>query len=105
MTKNLLSKGLKFFPTSPKPISHKGLLKDFNNFTRNMRSKYHFADHGSNPHPSHVKSTWQPHLQPSVALESYLERTKLEIALISFSNAKGNLSAQERQAVTKNSIA
>ena len=98
--KSLLSKGLKFIPTSPKPISYKSLLKDLNNFTRNMRLKYHFADHGSNPHPSHVKSTWQPPLQPSVALESYLERTELEIASISFSNAKGNLSAQERQAIS-----
>ena len=98
--KKLLSKGLRFIPTSPKPISYKSLLKDFNNFTRNVSLKYHFADHGSNPHPTHVKSTWQPPLQPSVALESYLERTKLEIASISFSNAKGNLSAQERQAIS-----
>ena len=98
--KSLLSKGMKFIPTSPKPISYKSLLKDLNNFTRKMRLKYHFADHGSNPHPSHVKSTWQPPLQPSVALESYLERTKLEIASISFSNAKGNLSGQERQAIS-----
>ena len=53
--KKLLSKRLKFIPTSPKPILHKRLLKDFNNFTRNMRLKYHFANHGSNLHPSHVK--------------------------------------------------
>ena len=78
--KTLLSKGLKFIPTRPKPNSHRSLIKDFNNFTRNMRLKFLFAYRNSKPHPFDVKSNWQP----SVALENYLERTKYEIATISF---------------------
>ena len=68
--KTLLSKGLKFIPTSPKPSSHRSLIKDFNNFTRNMRLKFLFADRNRKPHPFHVKSNWQPPPQPSVALET-----------------------------------
>ena len=74
--KTLLSNGLKFIPTPPKPNSHRSLIKDFNNFTRNMRLKFLFADCNSKPHLFHVKSNWQPPPQPSVALENYLERTR-----------------------------
>ena len=99
--KTLLSKGLKFIPTPPKPDSHRSLIKDFNNFTRNMRLKFLFADRNSKPHPFHVKSNWQPPPQPSVALEDYLERTKYEIATLSFCDTQDNLSAKEREALTK----
>ena len=91
--KTLLSKGLKFIPTPPKPNSHRSLIKDFKNFTRNMRLKFLFADRNSKPHPFHVKSNWQPPPQPSVALGNYLERTKYEIATISFCDTQDNLSA------------
>ena len=97
----LLSKGLKFIPTPPKPDSHNSLIKDFNNFTRNMRLKFLFADRNSKPHPFHVKSNWQPPPQPSVALEDYLERTKYAIATIPFCDTQDNLSAKEREALTK----
>ncbi|XP_068711498.1 uncharacterized protein [Montipora foliosa] len=63
-----------------------------------MRLQYIFADSAGKPHPFHVKSNWQPPPQPSVALESYLERTKFEIASIIFSNEKDHLSAQQREA-------
>ncbi|XP_067045490.1 uncharacterized protein [Acropora muricata] len=99
--KTLLSKGLKFIPTPPKPNSHRSLIKDFNNFTRNMRLKFLFADCNSKPHPFHVKSNWQPPPQPSVALENYLERTKYEIATISFCDTQDNLSTKEREALKK----
>ena len=92
----LLAKGLKFIPTPP-PASHKSLLRDFNTFTRSMRLKYTFAKSKSNPHPFHVKSSWQPPPQQSVALENYLERTKLEIASLVFSDTKNNLTAKQRQ--------
>ena len=95
----LLAKGLKFIPTPPVPASHKSLLKDFQVFTRYMRLQYIFADSAGKPHPFHVKSNWQPPPQPSVALESFLERTKFEIASIIFSNEKDNLSAQQREAL------
>ena len=64
-----------------------------------MRLQYIFADSAGKPHPFHVKSNWQPPPQPSVALESYLERTKFEIASITFSNEKDNLSARQREAL------
>ena len=81
----LLAKGLKFIPTLPKPASHKNLLRDFEAFTRSMRLQYIFANSKSKPHQFHVKSNLQPPPQPSVALESYLERTKYEFASITFS--------------------
>ncbi|XP_068692864.1 uncharacterized protein [Montipora foliosa] len=66
-----------------------------------MRLKFLFADRNSKPHPFHVKSNWQPPPQPSVAFEDYLERTKYEIATIPFCDTQDNLSAKEREALTK----
>ena len=77
----LLAKGLKFNPTPRKPASH---IFNFEAFTRSMRLQYIFANSKSKSHPFHVKSNWQPLPQPSVDLESYLERTKYEIASITF---------------------
>ena len=95
----LLAKGLKFIPTPPNSASHNNLLKDVEAFTRSMRLQYIFANSKSKPHQFHVKSNWQPPPQPSVALESYLERTKYEIASITFSPVRDNLSAKQRQAL------
>ena len=64
-----------------------------------MRLQYMFANSKSKPHPFHVKSIWHPPPQPSVALESYLERTKYENASITFSSGRDNLSAKQRQAL------
>ena len=61
--------------------------------------KYIFADSKSNPHPFYVRSNWQPPPQPSVALENNIEQTKLEIANITFTDEKDNLSANERRAL------
>ena len=95
----LLAKGLKFIPTPEKPASQKNLIRDFNSFARSMRLKYMFADAKSNLHPFYVRSNWQPPPQSSVALENYLEQTKLEIANITFTNVKDNLSANQRLAL------
>ena len=51
------------------------------------------------PHPFHVKSDWEPPFQPSVALETFLEDVKLELASIEFDKPKDNISTGERQAV------
>ena len=64
-----------------------------------MRLKYKFADSKSNIHPFYVRSNWQPPPQPSVALENNLEQTKLEIANITFTDVKDNLSANQRRAL------
>jgi len=61
-----------------------------------MRLKYIFANSKSNPHPFYVRSNWP---QLSVALENYLEQTKLEIANITFTDVKDNLSANQRCAL------
>ena len=49
---------------------------------------YIVADSAGKPHQFHVKSNWQPPPQPSVAMERYLERTKFEIASITFQKKK-----------------
>ena len=97
----LLSRGLKFIPTPPVPSSNKPLLKDFDHFVRTMRLKYMFAkERKTSAHPFHVKSTWQPPVQNSVALENYLEETKLEIASAIFRPQIDNISANERKAIS-----
>ena len=65
-----------------------------------MRLKYMFADKKkSTPYPFHVKSSWQPPVQNSVALEKYLEDTKLELDSVVFRPQNDNTSANERKAV------
>jgi len=51
------------------------------------------------PHPFHVKTNWIPPVQPSVALESYLEEVKLQLAEIEIVNPKNNLSYNERRSI------
>ena len=57
--------------------------------------------HGNDkePHAFHVKSDWDPPVQPSVALETFLEEVKFELANIKLNRPKGNLSQRERNAV------
>ena len=88
----LLSRGLKFIPT---PITtenniRRELLKDFHLFARQMYFQYIYYDKEREPHPFHVKSDWNIPVQPSVALETFLE-VKLELAEIQFK--KPNLTA------------
>ena len=67
-----------------------------------MRLKYMFAKkQKTSAHPFHVKSTWQPPVQNSVALENYLEETKLEIASAIFRPQFDNISANERKRNSK----
>ena len=59
-----------------------------------------FADkRKTSAHPFHVKSTWQPPVQNSVALENYLEETKLELASTVFHPQVDNISTNERNAI------
>ena len=50
-------------------------------------------------HPFHVKSTWQAPVQNPVAIENYLEETKLELALTVFRPQIDKISANERNAI------
>ena len=98
---NLLAKGLKFIPTPvTKEIQvRQQLLRDFDQFARNMRLKYIFHGQNKEPHPFHVKSTWKPPIQQSVALESYLEEVRSQLADLKFTKPKNNLSPAERKAL------
>ena len=96
----LLSRGLKFIPT---PITtenniRRELLKDFDLFARRMRLQYIYYGKEREPHPFHVKSDWNPPVQPSVALETFQE-VKLELAEIKFKKPKPNLAPGELQAL------
>jgi len=53
------------------------LHADFNQFGRPMRLQYIFHGEENEPHPFHVKLDWEPPVQPSVALETFLEEVKL----------------------------
>ena len=46
-----------------------------------------------------LKSDWEPPVPLSVALETFLEEVKLELASIEFDKPKDNISTGERQAL------
>ena len=97
----LLSRGLKFIPvpvTRENPIRRQ-LLADFYEFARRMRLQYIFYGQEKKPHPFHVKSNWNPPVQPSVALETFLEEVRFELATINIEETKDNLSHGERRAL------
>ena len=98
---NLLGRGLKFIPTplTKQTQIRRQLLQDFDQFARRMRLQYIFQGEDNEPHPFHVKSTWVPPIQPSVALESYLEKVKFQLAEIKFTKPKNNLPPVEREAL------
>ena len=64
-----------------------------------MRLQYIFHGEDYEPYPFHVKSDWEPPVQLSVALETFLEEVKLELASIEFDKPKDNISTGERQAL------
>ena len=65
-----------------------------------MRLQYIFHGQDKEPHPFHVKSNWEPPIQPSFTLESYLEEVKTELADVKISKPKNNLPKNERKAIT-----
>ena len=79
---NLLTKGLKFIPTpmTKQTQIRQQLLCDFDQFARGTRLVYIFRRENNNPDPYHVKSAWKPPIQRSVALKSYLEEVKSDLA-------------------------
>ena len=98
---SLLSRGLKFIPTPATNETRikQQLLRDFEQFARRMRLLYIFHEQNRKPHPFHVKSTWMPQVQHSVALESYLENFKTQLAEIKITKPKNNLSRNEVKAL------
>ena len=47
------------------------------------------------PHPFHIKSNWMPPVQPSISLKSYLVTVKAQLAEITVTKPKNNLSRNE----------
>ena len=98
---NLLSRGLKFIPT---PVMKENqirrqLFSDFNQFARRMRLQYIYHDQNTEQHPFHVKSSWIPPIQRSVALETYLEEVKIKLAETPLVKPKNNLPPDEQRAL------
>lgn len=75
------------------------LINDFNQFARRMRLQYIYHDKDTEQHPFHVKSSWIPPVQRSIALESYLEEVKIQLAEITINKPKNILPPGERQAL------
>ena len=82
-----------------KIIIRRQLLRDFEQFARRMRLQYIFHGQNKEPHPFHVKSNWMPPVQQSIALESYLESVKTQLADIRVNKPKNNLSRNEMAAL------
>ena len=66
-----------------------------------MRLKYMFHGKNREVHPFYVKSDWNPPVQPSVALESYLEEVKSQLAEIKITKPKNAFSRKEHEALTE----
>ena len=100
---NLLSCGLNFVPTpaTNETALRMQLIKDFKDFARRMRLQFIFHGEDNNIHPFYVKSNWEPPVQKSVALESYLEEIKIQLAQIPITKPKHNLPLNERKAITE----
>ena len=64
-----------------------------------MRLQYIFHGKDKEQHPFHVKSGWEPPVQPSVALETYLEEVKLQLANINTITPRDNLPKMEQLAI------
>ena len=70
-------------------------MSDFNQFARRMHLQYMYHGEKDKPHPFHVKSNWNPPVQPSDTLESYLEEVKLQLAEVEIAKPKNNLPYNE----------
>jgi len=97
----LLSRGLKFIPVPvmKENLIRRQLLADFNQFARRMRLQYIFYGEEKEPHSFHVNSDWDPPVQRYVALETFLEEVKFELATTNIVKPKDNISPGERCAL------
>ena len=63
-----------------------------------MRLQYIFHDKNNKPQPFHVKSTWEPLTQQSIALKAIQKRLKSQLTEIGITNPKNNMPPAERDA-------
>ena len=98
---SLLSRGLKFIPTPATNGTRvkQQLLPDFEQFASRMILRYIYHGQNIEPHPFQVNSTWISQVQHSVALESYLENVKTQLAAIKIIKPKNTLSRNEVKAL------
>ena len=64
-----------------------------------VRLQFIFYGQNKDPHPFHVKSSWELSIQPSVALETYLEESKTLMAGLKIFKPKTDFPRRERQAI------
>ena len=64
-----------------------------------MRLQYIFYGQDEEPHPFQVKSDWEPPVQQSLSLESFLERVKSDLTEVNITKPKNNLSPAGRKAL------
>ena len=64
-----------------------------------MRLRYIFHNTESEQHPFHIRSNWEPPVQQSVALETFLEKVRVQLAEIELIKPRNNLPFKERKAL------
>ena len=96
-----LAKGLKHIPSPDKP-SRMELIKDVDLLQRRMRIRYIMRNKkNSTMHKFKLPSTWTPRDSGSIALETYLEKTKENICHLRFNTMNQNCTNEERQALNQ----
>ena len=102
----LLSKGLKFIPTPFIKNSKNHLMRDFDEFARKLKCKFLFQNTAEDNkiHPFRTNSGFNPknHVEP---IQTYIDKTKLELSSIQIQNINDNLSASERRSLSDLKIA
>ena len=88
-----LAKGLKHIPSPDKP-SRMELIKDVDLLQRRMRIRYIMRNKKKIPQ-------WTPRDSGSIALETYLEKTKENICHLRFNTMNQNCTNEERQALNQ----
>ena len=66
-----------------------------------MRLQFIYHGKDKNIHPFHVNSNWEPPVEQSVTLESYLKEIKIQIALTPITKAIPNPPLNERKVITE----
>lgn len=95
-----LSKGFKFIPTCKRP-PRMNILNEFHQLARKMRMKYIMRNKLSKQPLFKLKSTWDPRSSDNIALEEYLDETKLELSKLKRLHPKDNMSKAERVAIAQ----
>lgn len=94
----LLARGLKFIPTPSRKKAKISLINNFDEFARKMQCKYMFSDTESTMHPFRMKSGFQPN-ETNHALQTYIDKTKLELSSIEVQKFSDNVQKMEREAI------